>query len=157
MITTQRVQIWKSGPAACFIQLLLHKICVAVPIPPFHEYFCSPEMSKAPGAVLSIVCSSCLQAFHLRSGPSHRNNDDPVLSLSLSYSQFSSVLIIVPQLQELPHYQDRREREREGEEKTGRDKKRERERDRKKSALEGGKRANLQGGRGERMTKYKDG
>lgn len=87
-------------------------------------------MSGAPGAVLSIVCSSCLEAFHLQSGPSHRNNDDPVLSLSLSYSQFSSVLIIVPQLQELPRYQDRGERQRErggeGEEKTRRDKKRER-------------------------------
>ena len=80
--------------------------------------FCSPEMSRAPGAVLSVVCSSCLQAFHLQSGPlTHRNNDDPVLSLSLSYSQFSSVLIIVPQLQELPRYQDRGEREREGERK----------------------------------------
>ncbi len=79
-------------------------------------------MSRAPGAVLSVVCSSCLQAFHLQSGPSHRNNDDPVLSLSLSYSQFSSVLIIVPQLQELPRYQDRGERERKGE--------RERERER---------------------------
>lgn len=68
-------------------------------------------MSRAPGAVLSIVCSSRLQAFHLQSGPSHRNNDDPVLSLSLSYSQFSSVLIIVPQLQELPRYQDMGEKE----------------------------------------------
>lgn len=67
-------------------------------------------MSKAHGAVLSIVCSSCLQAFYLQSGPSHRNNDDPVLSLSLSYSQFSSVLIIVPQLRELLRYQDRGER-----------------------------------------------
>lgn len=47
-----------------------------------------------------------LQLFICRAGPSHRNNDDPVLSLSLSYSQFSSVLIIVPELQELPRYQD---------------------------------------------------
>lgn len=70
-------------------------------------------MSRAAGAVWSIICSSCLQAFHLPSGPSHRNNDDPLLSLSPSYSQFSSVLIIVPQLQELPHYQDRGERQRE--------------------------------------------
>lgn len=81
-----------------FYSFLLHKFCVAVPILPLHEYFCSPEMSRAPGAVLSIACSSCLQAFHLQSGSSHRNNDDLVLSLSLSYSQFSSVLIIVPQL-----------------------------------------------------------
>ena len=80
-------------------------------------------MSRAPGAVLSVVCSSCLQAFHLQSGPlTHRNNDDPVLSLSLSYSQFSSVLIIVPQLQELPRYQDRGgERKRGGEKKRGRE------------------------------------
>lgn len=63
-------------------------------------------MSAAPGTVLSVICSSCLQAFHLQSGPSHRNNDDPVLSLSLSYSQFSSVLIIVPELQELQRYQN---------------------------------------------------
>lgn len=63
-------------------------------------------MSAAPGTVLSVICCSCLQAFHLQSGPSHRNNDDPVLSLSLSYSQFSSVLIIVPELQELQRYQN---------------------------------------------------
>lgn len=63
-------------------------------------------MSAAPGTVLSVICCSYLQAFHLQSGPSHRNNDDPVLSLSLSYSQFSSVLIIVPELQELQRYQN---------------------------------------------------
>lgn len=81
--------------------------------------FYSPEVSRAPlGALLSVICSSCLQAFHLQC--SHRNNDDPVLSLSLSYSQFSSVLIIVPQLQELLRHQDGWGWERETETERGR-------------------------------------
>lgn len=83
------------------------------------------------------------------SGPSHRNNDDPVLSLSPSYSQFSSVLIIVPELHELLLYQNR--------EGARRDKKRGRGREESQPEREEGERLNPQGGRKERMTKYKDG
>lgn len=111
-------------------------------------------MSAAPGTVLSVICCSYLQAFHLQSGPSHRNNDDPVLSLSLSYSQFSSVLIIVPELQELQRYQNM------GGEGRGRGARRDKKRGsgrKKVSIRRREEKRNLRGGRRERLTKYKAG
>ncbi|TNN74330.1 hypothetical protein EYF80_015413 [Liparis tanakae] len=46
-------------------------------------------------------------------GISRAMASDPARSNGPYQTQFSSVLIIVPQLQELPHYQDRGERQRE--------------------------------------------
>lgn len=126
--------------------------------------FCSTEMSRAPGAVLSVVCASCLQAFHLQSGSLTQKQWWPS-------SEFVSVLQPVlfcpnhspsaPRAAALPRQgREREERGKETEREGGRRRqgeiKRQSEAER-KSAWERGKTANLWGGRRERMTKYKDG
>ena len=127
-------------------------------------------MSRAPGAVLSVVCSSCLQAFHLQSGPFTQKQWWPS-------SEFVSVLQPVlfcpnhspsaPRAAAPPRQGGEREKERGRERKREREREREREektrRDKKdrarriESLYEREERANLRGGRRERMTKCKDG